>query len=201
MTERHVEWRASWRDDYLEWICETANAQRSVLEVGQDGQGKVVGGLLEEIPNKVQSPLGIVVDVNLKSKSGVEYLQTVVSPYPNPISFKREYHYRRGATKQVRQGSALSRFLMRKHGRMWDGVPMSGLGVGDLDGRTIDSFRRLIHRDYAALVPIQIHMDADRVVLWNPGRLLEEWSIEGLTGSHACVHTTLWPPTRSCGPG
>lgn len=189
MTERHVEWKASWRDDYLEWICGTADAQGNVLEVGQDGQGKVVGvmnvvRLLEEIPNKVQSLLGIVVDVNLKSKSGVEYLQTVVNPYPNPINFKREYHYRNGATKQVRQGSVLSRFLMREHGRMWDGVPMSGLGVGDLNGRTIDSFRRLVHRDYAALVPIQIPMDADRVVLWNPGRLPEEWSIEGLTGSH-----------------
>jgi len=149
MTEsQHVEWKESWRDDYLKWICGFANAQGGVLEVGRDDRGKIVGvedvlRLLEEIPNKVQSALGIVVDVNLKSQDGAEYVEIVVGPYPNPISFKGEFHYRSGSTKQVLRGAELNRFLMRKHGRTWDDVPIPGVGVKDLDGRAIDEFRRL----------------------------------------------------------
>ena len=130
MTEsQHVEWKESWRDDYLKWICGFANAQGGVLEVGRDDRGKIVGvkdvlRLLEEIPNKVQSALGIVVDVNLKSQDGAEYVEIVVGPYPNPISFKGEFHYRSGSTKQVLRGAELNRFLMRKHGRTWDDVPL-----------------------------------------------------------------------------
>lgn len=116
---RDLERKRSWRDEHLKWICGFANAHGGVLEVGRDDRGKVVGvkdvvRLLEEIPNKIQSLLGIVVDVNLKSKDGAEYLQIVVGSCPNPISYKGEFHYRSGSTKQVLHGAALSRFLMRK---------------------------------------------------------------------------------------
>ena len=50
--------------------------------------------LLEEIPNKAQALLGVVVDVNLKSEDGGEYLEIAVDPYPNPISYKGEFYYR-----------------------------------------------------------------------------------------------------------
>ena len=149
MTEnQHVEWKESWRDDYLKWICGFANAQGGVLQVGRNDRGKVVGvkdvlRLLEEIPNKVQSALGIIVDVNLRSEDGTEYVEIVVGPYPNPISYKGEFHYRSGSTKQVLRGAEMNRFLMRKHGRTWDDVPMPGVRVGDLDGPAFDQFRRL----------------------------------------------------------
>ena len=64
--------------------------------------------LLEEIPNKAQALLGVVVDVNLKSEDGGEYLEIAVDPYPNPISYKGEFYYRSGSTKQVLRGAALS---------------------------------------------------------------------------------------------
>ncbi len=120
MTEsQNLERKRSWRDEHLRRICGFANAHGGVLEVGRDDRGKVVGvkdiaRLLEEIPNKARSSLGIIVDVNLKSKDGIEYLQIVVGPYPNPISYKGEFHYRSGSTKQVLHGAALSRFLIRK---------------------------------------------------------------------------------------
>lgn len=144
---QNIEWKRSWRDEYLKWICGFANAQGGILEIGKDDRGEVVGvkrvlGLLEEIPNKAQSLLGIVVDVNLKSESGREYLEVVVEPHPNPISYKGEFHYRSGSTKQVLGGAALSRFLLKRYGRTWDDVPWPGIGLKDLDDRVIGRFRR-----------------------------------------------------------
>ena len=88
--------------------------------------------LLEDIPNKAQALLGVVVDVNLKSEDGGEYLEIAVDPYPNPISYKGEFYYRSGSTKQVLRGAALSRFLLQKYGRTWDDVPLPGVGLKDL---------------------------------------------------------------------
>ena len=148
MGEAHsLEWKSSWRDEYLKWICGFANAQGGVLVIGKNDRGEVVGvkdplRLLEEIPNKTQSLLGIVVDVNLKSEASGEYLEIRVDPYPNPISYKGEYHYRSGSTKQVLRGAALNRFLLRKHGRNWDDAPVPGVGLSELDGRTLAEFRQ-----------------------------------------------------------
>lgn len=144
---RNREWKSSWRDEYLKWLCGFANAQGGVLVIGKNDQGKIVGvkdplRLLEEIPNKAQVQLGIVVNMNLKSEESGEYLEIVVDPYPNPISYKGEYHYRSRSTTQVLKGAALTRFLLRKHGRNWDDAPMPGVGLKDLDGRTLDEFRR-----------------------------------------------------------
>ena len=144
---QNVEWKESWRDEYLKWVCGFANAQGGVLEVGRNDRGEVIGvkdvlRLLDEIPNKAQALLGIMVDVNLKTESGREYLQIVVDPYPNPISYKGEFHYRSGSTRQVLRGAALNRFLLKKYGRKWDDEPLPGVGLKDLDGRTLEEFRR-----------------------------------------------------------
>ena len=150
-----VEWKSSWRDEHLKWICGFANVQGGVLEIGKNDRGEVVGvkgvlRLLEEIPSKVQSLLGIVVDVNLKLESDQEYLEVVVKPHPNPISYRGEFHYRSGSTKQVLRGSALSRFLLARYGRTWDDVPQPGIGLKDLDDRAINRFR---HRAVASRRP------------------------------------------------
>ena len=38
-----VEWKESWRDEYLKWICGFANAQGGRLVIGKNDQGKVIG--------------------------------------------------------------------------------------------------------------------------------------------------------------
>ena len=145
---QNIEWKRSWRDKYLAWICGFANAQGGVLEIGKNDRGEVVGvrnvlSLLEEIPNKVQSLLGIVVDVNLKSDDyGLEYIEVVVRPHTNPISYRGRFHYRSGSTKQVLQGPALTRLLLERHGRTWDDVPLPGVSLKSLDSRAFDEFRR-----------------------------------------------------------
>ena len=144
---QNIEWKTSWRDDYFKWICGFANAQGGVLEVGKNDKGEVVGvknvlRLLEEIPNKALALLGIVVDVNLKSEDGGEYIEIVVEPHPNPISYKGRIYYRSGSTKQVLKGAALSRFLLKKYGRTWDDAPLPGIRLKDLDRHALNSFRR-----------------------------------------------------------
>lgn len=141
-----VEWKESWRDEYLKWICGFANAEGGVLEIGRNDAGVVVGltdaaRLLEEIPNKVRDVLGIMVDVNLLVESGKDLLAIRVEPYPSPVSYKGEYHYRSGSTKQELKGAALTRFLLRKQGLHWDGVPIPGLSLGDCLPSALQWFR------------------------------------------------------------
>ena len=117
---QNLEWKRSWRDEYLEWICGFANAQGGVLEIGKDDGGEVVGvtgvlSLVEEIPNKVRSLLGIVVEVNLKSDdAGLEYIEIVVEPHTNPITYRGRVHYRSGSTKQVLEGRGADPLPVRK---------------------------------------------------------------------------------------
>ena len=128
---QHTEWKESWRDDYLRWVCGFANAEGGTLVIGRNDRGQAVGvanaaRLLEEIPNKVRDVLGIMVDVNLLVEDGKELLEIRVEPYPSPISYKGEYHFRSGSTKQELKGAALSHFLLKKQGLHWDGAPLHG---------------------------------------------------------------------------
>ncbi|MDR0415939.1 MAG: ATP-binding protein, partial [Propionibacteriaceae bacterium] len=123
-----VEWKSSWRDEYLKWVCGFANAQGGVLEIGKDDRGTVVGladakKLLEDIPNKINNSMAIVADVDLREESDLQYLVVTVAPYPYPISYHGRYYYRSGATNRELTGNALDEFILKKQGRTWDGVP------------------------------------------------------------------------------
>ena len=103
--QQNTEYKESWRDEYLKWICGFANAQGGVIYIGVNDQGQVIGvsqaaKLLEEIPSKISSHLGIVCDVNLKQQQGRSYLEIHTPPYQVPISYHGEYHYRSGSTRQ-----------------------------------------------------------------------------------------------------
>ncbi|MDE2752217.1 MAG: hypothetical protein OXI83_06545 [Gemmatimonadota bacterium] len=138
-----LEWKPSWRDEYLKWHCGFANAQGDRPEIGTDDRDEVVGvkdalRLMKGIPNKVQSLPGIVVDVGFESESGREYPEILVAPYPNPISYRGKYRYRSSSTKHVVGGAALNRFVLGKHGPNWDDAPLLGVGLVDLGRMTLD---------------------------------------------------------------
>lgn len=63
---------------------------------------------------------------------GKEYLEIVGDAYPNPVSYRGENHFRCGSTKQELKGAALDKFLLRKYGRHWDGVPFPNVKVNQL---------------------------------------------------------------------
>lgn len=132
-----VEWKESWQDEYLKWICGYANAYGGVIYIGMDDNGNVTGidnarELLEKIPNKITNTMGIIADVNLLHKGGLEYLQIIVEKYPSLISYHGKYYYRSGSTMREITGKELERTLLKAHGRTWDSVPMPRLGVADL---------------------------------------------------------------------
>ena len=66
---QNIEFKESWRDEYLKWICGFANASGGTLYIGITDTGEVCGlhdtkRLMEDIPNKVRDLLGILVNVN-----------------------------------------------------------------------------------------------------------------------------------------
>ena len=132
-----IEWKESWQDEYLKWICGYANAYGGTIYIGTDGDGNVVGidnarDLLERIPNKITDTMGIIADVNLLYKGELEYLQIIVDKYPSLISFHGKYYYRSGSTMREITGKELERALLKTQGRTWDGVPLPKLSVSDL---------------------------------------------------------------------
>ena len=144
---QNIEYKSTWRDEYLKWICGFANANGGTIFIGKDDNGKTIGvadakKLLEEIPNKVRDVLGILVDVNLHTENKKQFIEIITEPYPNGISYKGQYHYRSGSTKQELKGMALDKFLLQKKGKRWDGVPVPNVSVTDLKKETFDFFKK-----------------------------------------------------------
>ncbi len=167
---QNTEYKESWRDEYLKWICGFANAQGGRLFIGVNDDHLVVGvddaqKLMEDIPNKVRDVLGVIVDVNLQKENEKEYIEIVVPPYSNPINYKGQYHYRSGSTKQELKGAALNRFLLERGGIHWDEYVVSNLTESDLSE---DAFRRF--RKEAAesgRVDKEVLEDSNEVLLEN----------------------------------
>ncbi len=148
---QNIEWKATWKDDYLEWICGFANAQGGKLYIGCNDDGAVIGlsnirKLLEEIPNKIVDTMGIIVAVNRLVRDDKEYIEINVPAYPIGISYKGAYYYRSGSTKHILRGPALEAFLLRKRGATWDNLPLPAFTMDDVDDRVVTYFKQLAAR-------------------------------------------------------
>ena len=144
---QNIEYKSSWRDEFLRWICGFANAQGGTLYIGKDDSGNIIGiknakKLMEDLPNKITSVLGIVAVVNLHETDKGNYIEIIVEPQPNPVNYKGEYHFRSGSTKQELKGAALDKFLLQKYGKKWDSVVVPDVTVSDLKQETFDFFRK-----------------------------------------------------------
>ncbi|RYD74032.1 MAG: transcriptional regulator [Sphingobacteriales bacterium] len=145
---QNIEYKESWRDEYLKWICGFANAQGGKIYIGINDKGNVTGITdykknLEEIPNKSISHLGLVIDVNLKRKNKQYYIEIIVPTSDIPISYHGSYHYRSGSTKQELKGAALQQFILKKMGKSWDDIPIESASIDLLDEATIKLFLKL----------------------------------------------------------
>jgi ATP-dependent DNA helicase RecG len=144
---QNIEWKSSWRDEWLEWICGFANAQGGILCIGKDDSGKAIGvknpeRLMEDIPSKIRNYLGILADINLFKEDGKEYIEIAVPAYPVVITYKGSAFYRMGATNQRLAGVDLERFMLGKHGHTWDSQPMPEVSTDDLSDQIIADFKK-----------------------------------------------------------
>jgi len=144
---QNIEYKQSWHDDYLKWICGFANAQGGVIYIGKDDVGKVVGvenykRLMDDIPNKIRDTMGITAEVNLQQEGEHYFIEITTQSYAVPISLRGKYYYRSGSTKHELTGASLNEFLLRKSGRTWDDVIEPRATFDDIDERTIKIFLR-----------------------------------------------------------
>ena len=89
---QQIEWKWSWQDEYLKWLCGYANTDGGTLYIGVNDDGYVVGledskRMLESLPNKITNKLGIIASINVHTANGatnVRYGDSV----PEDISSK-----------------------------------------------------------------------------------------------------------------
>ena len=146
MENQNTEYKESWRDEYIKWICGFANANGGKMYIGIDDKGTILGiidvkKLAEDLPNKVKDILGVLIDVNIKNDSDKEYLEIVTDAYPYPVNYKGKYYYRTGATNQELKGAALDKFLLGKQGLKWDGTPEPYSKEADLSDLAFKLFK------------------------------------------------------------
>ncbi|MCL2291010.1 MAG: putative DNA binding domain-containing protein [Bacteroidetes bacterium] len=144
---QNIEYKSSWHEEYLKWICGFANAQGGRIFIGKDNAGKVVGvedykKLMDEIPNKIKNLMGITAEVNLLQKEGKHFIEIIVLSYSVPISLRGRYYYRSGSVKQELTGAALNEFLLKRAGHTWDDVIEARASFDDIDEKTVKIFLR-----------------------------------------------------------
>lgn len=140
--QQNIEYKQSWHDDYLKWVCGFANALGGVIFIGKDDDGKIVGvedykKLMEDLPNKIRNTMGIFSEVNLQEEKGKYFIEIVTHPYSVPISIRGRYYYRIGSTNQELTGASLNDFLLKKSGKTWDDVIEPRATFDDIDEKSI----------------------------------------------------------------
>lgn len=142
---QNTEFKSSWHDDYLKWICGFANAIGGMIYIGRDDNGKVVGvsdyaKLMEDLPNKIRNAMGIICDVQLHEENSKKYISIQVNPYSVPVSLRGRFYYRSGSTKMELTGVELNEFLIKKAGKTWDDMVEENATIKDIDEKSIATF-------------------------------------------------------------
>jgi ATP-dependent DNA helicase RecG len=147
MENQVLEWKESWQDDYLKWICGFANANGGTLIIGKNDKGETVGvkearKLLEDLPNKIRSTMGMIVDVDMLTENALNIIEIKVPAYPNAISYRGKYYLRSGSTNQELSGYALDALLLGKYGKTYDSMPLPNIKMADFWHDAFDIFRK-----------------------------------------------------------
>lgn len=142
---QNIEWKSSWHDDYLKWVCGFANASGGKIYIGKDDIGQVSDvtdykSLMDTIPSKIRNLLGIVSEVNLHEEYNKHYIEIITPAYSVPVSLRGRYYYRSGSTKIELTGNALNEFLLKKAGKTWDDVVEEGATISDIDNESLELF-------------------------------------------------------------
>lgn len=142
---QNIEFKQSWRDEYLQYICGFANAQGGILYIGIDDNGNVcgidnAGKLLENLPNQINQTMGLLAEVNIHTENGKEYVSVHVDSADQPVSYRGKFYYRSGSTLQEMNGINLKHFILKKADLSYEALPNSQATIEDIDRETIDYF-------------------------------------------------------------
>ena len=142
---QNIEYKSSWRDEYLKWICGFANTNGGKLYIGINDKEEIVGidnyhELLEQLPNKFRDHLGVYAEVNLLAEDHKHYLEIIVPRYDVPISFRSKYYVRTGTTLQELKGPSLNEFILRRTGKTWDAITPANASIKDIDEKAVKYF-------------------------------------------------------------
>ena len=144
---QNIEFKQSWRDEYLKWICAFANTDGGILYIGVKDNGEVCGveeshKLTEDIPNKIRNTMGLICDVKLQKDNDLEFFEIVVEKYPFPVSYHGKYYKRTGSTIQELTGIELDKMILYVQGRTWDSIPIPNIKIDDLENDAFKLFRK-----------------------------------------------------------
>lgn len=147
METQNIEYKLSWRDEYLKVIVAFANKDGGELIIGVDDNGNPIGvkkskKLLEDIPNKIRNKLGIIPSVKIARVEDKDIIHIFIKPSSVSISHNGKYYIRSGSNSFELKGEELTNFLIEKSGKTWDEFVEEKAGFNDINLKTIDEFKK-----------------------------------------------------------
>ena len=142
-----VEFKESWRDEYLKILCAFANTGGGALYIGISDKGNPVGlkdieNLSESLPNKIRNHLNIIPSVKTENISDREVIKIEVSPSEVPVSYRGRFYIRAGSTTQEVSGMELVKIIMKKQRLLWDSI-LTDADIEDIDEETVLKFKNM----------------------------------------------------------
>ena len=140
-----VEFKESWRDEYLKTVCAFANTDGGTFYIGVSDKGEAVGvgnikKLMEDLPNKVMNAFVIAVDVKVGEENGKQFVKMSVPKSNIAISYHGKFYTRSGSTTQELKGGALQRLLLKANNMSWDEIGIDNATFDDIDAGTVARF-------------------------------------------------------------
>jgi len=147
METQNIEYKPSWRDEYLKVIVAFANKDGGELIIGVDDNSNPIGvkkskKLLGDIPNKIRNKLGIIPSVKIENVKGKDIIHIFIKPSSVSISLNGKYYIRSGSNNFELKGEELTNFLIEKSGKTWDEFIEEKAGFNDINIKTIDEFKK-----------------------------------------------------------
>jgi len=150
MENDKVEFKESWRDEYLKVIAGFANSNGGTLYIGCTDNGEVIGvteeqakRLLEELPNKIRNKLRITPKVLEEHFDGKIVIEIDVRRSDQLVALDGRYYFRSGSTTQELTESELKNLLLERTDKTWDSFPVEG-SLNDLDSESIKRWKHLL---------------------------------------------------------
>lgn len=170
-----VEFKESWRDEYLKTLCAFANTNGGILYIGLSDDGTPVGlksinHLLETLPNKIRNNLNIIPSVEIENINGKEIIKIEISPSEVPISYRGKFFIRAGSTTQEVSGMDLIKIVMKKQNLAWDAF-LSDAGIEEIDEETVLRFKNMAKERVAISLDDSIEKILKNLELIKDGKL------------------------------